>query len=502
MDRRSSRGDKWPDETVWLQELLRALDVGVHAIDPAGITLFYNERAARLDGLRPEDVVGRHVLDVFPSLTEETSSLLCVLRTQEVVSHRRQTYRNFRGAEVHTSNTTRAVFADGRLLGALEVSMDITEVQHLAEQVVDLQAARLGGAGRGRPAATVRWTLDDLITQSARVMDVKRLAQRVAQTSSPVLVCGPTGVGKELLVQGIHHASKRTGGPFIAQNCAALPAALLEGILFGTVRGSFTGAENRPGLFELASGGTLFLDEINSMPLDLQAKLLRALEEQQIRRLGDTKMIPVDVRIVAAMNEEPEDALRRGALRPDLYYRIQVVMMRLPSLRERPEDILPLARHFVADFAARFGKPVRGFTPAAELFLASADWPGNVRELRHAIEAGMNIVDGDWLDVADLAGSGVLRDGLHGDRASQGAWTPQQQSGQRSDAGRSDGRPADHWAGHNAGSLADRVRRFESACIAQALDEESGNVSRAAQRLQIPRQTLQSKMHKLGLPRT
>ncbi len=473
------------NDHAWLTAVLSGVDVGVHAVDIRGFTIYYNDSAGRLDGLQTNEVVGRHLLDVFPSLNEETSSLLRVLRSQETISHRRQTYTNYRGDEVHTTNTTRPVYAGDRLIGALEIAADMTEMKHLAERVVDLQAARLsqpGAKGKGaRGVSGVVWSLADLLTATPEVSRVVEMAKKVAATSSPVLVYGETGTGKELLVQGIHSASARSGCAFIAQNCAALPGALLEGILFGTVKGSFTGAENRPGLFELSHGGTLFLDELNSMPPDLQAKLLRVLEDQQVRRLGDNKAIPVDVRIVAAMNVDPEEAVKIRQLRADLYYRVRVAALRLPPLAERPADIPLLIDHFIALYNRRFGKSVRALAEDAQSILVNASWRGNVRELKHAIEAAMIVVDGDLIERHHLPAY-LLRDLNPVDEQSTMV--------------------TDDVVGKDSAlilPLSERLARSERLWIQEALTKSCGHIANAAAMLGIPRQTLQSKMKKYGL---
>jgi arginine utilization regulatory protein len=467
---------------AWLEALLESLELGVHAVDMMGNTVYYNRWAGWLDGLEPSEVIGKHVLNVFPSLTEETSSLLRVLRTQEKIAHEQQSYRNFRGDVVHTSNMTRPVFADGRQIGALEVAMDMTEVQHLAEQVVDLQAAVRPVLGKknneSKKKTGASWTLADLITGSSVVQEVIEKAKKIATTSSPVLVFGATGTGKELIVQGIHNASPRAAQPFIAQNCAALPGTLLEGILFGTVRGSFTGAENRAGMFELASGGTLFLDELNSMPLDLQAKLLRVIEEQQVRRLGDNKVVPIDVRIMAAMNVDPEEALKQGNLRADLYYRVRVVTVHLPPLVQRGNDLLLLARHFIGEFNRRFAKQVKGLSSDAEQVLRNVSWQGNVRELKHAIESSMNLIDKGWIEPQHLP-MYLLKEAQYDDALSAQNSADLSQSGAR--------------------SLQETVVDLEKSLIMRALEDARGNLTHAAQILGVPRQTLQSKVKKYHL---
>jgi transcriptional regulator with PAS, ATPase and Fis domain len=211
-----------------------------------------------------------------------------------------------------------------------------------------------------------------------------------------VLINGESGTGKEVIARTIHKASTRADGPWVAVNCAALPENLLESEMFGHVKGAFTGAHaDKEGLFEAANGGTLFLDEISSMPLVLQGKLLRVLQEHEIRRVGGTKAIPVDVRVIAASNADLEKAVANGTFRGDLYYRFAVITIDIPPLRERPEDILPLALHFIRTETPE-GEPVPAITPEAARVLTSYDWPGNVRELENAMRHALTFLsEGD-----------------------------------------------------------------------------------------------------------
>ena len=233
-----------------------------------------------------------------------------------------------------------------------------------------------------------------------RVIDV---ARRVAQVDSTVLLTGESGVGKERIARFIHEQSARIGGPFVAINCGAVPEHLLESELFGHVRGSFTGAtQDRVGLFEAANNGTLLLDEIGEVPPPMQVKLLRALQERQIRRVGENRNRPVSARVIAATNRDLVKEIRAARFREDLYYRLRVVEIEIPPLRERREDILPLARAFVADTAARTGRKVSGFTPAAAHQLLRYGWPGNVRELENAIERAVVLTRRTRIDLDDL----------------------------------------------------------------------------------------------------
>jgi len=225
-------------------------------------------------------------------------------------------------------------------------------------------------------------------------------AQRAAEVSATVLITGETGTGKEVLARYIHESGPRADKPFVPINCAAVPDTMLESELFGYEAGAFTGAAKRkPGLMEVADGGVLFLDEIASLPLDMQAKLLRALEERVIRRMGGTKWIPVDVQVLAASNRDLQEMIAAGKFREDLYYRLKVLELHLPPLRERREDIPALVGFFVRQLAPRMGKQVRDVSPRVLQALEAYDWPGNIRELRNAIERALLFCDGDTLEL-------------------------------------------------------------------------------------------------------
>src|SRR5690554_1421142 len=442
-------------ESALLQVVLSHSNEGIHMIDTEGITRFYNEAAAVMDGLDSRDVLNKHVLQAFPSLNRDTSTLLQVSRTGKPIIDQQQIYTNIKGQEIITINTTLPVFGQGRLLGAVEVARDISRVRKLAEQVLDLRRKLDVSPPPDRARQAAKYTFDDIIGTSPDLEKVLTQASLAAHTDSPVLVTGETGTGKELLVQAIHNASLRHGSPFVAQNCAALPESLLEAILFGSTKGSFTGAQDRPWLFELAHGGTLFLDELNAMPLQLQAKLLRVLETGVLRRLGGSSRRHVDVRIITAMSEDP-----LGALRPDLYFRINVVRLTLPPLRERQGDIPLLCQHFLQRFNAKLGTRVTGIAPEAIQVLRTWSWPGNVRELANLLEGILNFRSTGQITWEDL--------------------------------------PEEYRENPDGKNLRRELARVEKQMIESALRETRGNISRAAQLLAIPRPTLQRKLAKLG----
>jgi DNA-binding NtrC family response regulator len=245
--------------------------------------------------------------------------------------------------------------------------------------------------------------LGDLVGGSKGMQDVMRLAEQVAPSSASVLVTGETGSGKEILARTIHRLSPRADRPFVAINCSAIPESLMESEIFGHERGAFTGAaERRIGCFELADGGTLLLDEIGEMPSPTQAKLLRVLEDHRVRRLGSKVETPVDVRVIAATNKEPEQAVAKGELRQDLYFRLNVFHIHLPPLRERKEDIPLLVEHILRDINAKHGRQVRGVSPDVLEMFASYSWPGNVRELRNVLERAAIVSNRDLVGRAQL----------------------------------------------------------------------------------------------------
>lgn len=451
-----------------LAAILKSIDEGIHVVNPKGITIFYNEVAAKHDGLRVDEVLGKPLLEVFPSLNKETSTLYKVLLTKEPIFNQPQVYLNKHSVKIETINTTLPIFVKDEFIGAVEIAKDYSRMKLMTERLLELQKGLHHKTKEKQNLKTISFTLEDLITANEKFKSMKEKAKKLAQSESPILVYGESGTGKELLVQGIHHVSKRRNAPFIAQNCAAIPEALLESILFGTAKGSYTGAIDRPGLFELADGGTLFLDELHTMPMELQAKLLRVLEDGIVRRVGGSKSFSVNVRIIAAMNERPSDALANQKLRSDLFYRLNVLMFELPPLRERKEDILLLTKHFIKLFNGHLDKKIQGITSELEALFLQYPWPGNVRELKHSIEYMMNICEGYQLTSYDLPI--FFKQNMKQESREMKVETL---------------------------SLRKNLHELEASLISQALSISSGNVNQAAKLLEIPRQTLQYKLQKL-----
>src|SRR5262249_17187337 len=263
--------------------------------------------------------------------------------------------------------------------------------------------------------------LDNIIGQSGKMRAIFELIQTVAPQSSRVLITGESGTGKELVARAIHENSARAQAPFITINCGAFPETLLESELFGYMKGAFTGAnENRQGLFQAAHGGTLFMDEIGNMTLTMQVKLYRVLQEGKVRPLGSTEEIDVDVRVIAATNKDFEKEIAEGRFREDLYYRLSVIPLQLPPLRERREDIPLLARHFLEGFRKTMEKPIEGISPEAMRKLESYEWPGNVRELENTMERAVALESGNEISLRvlpDRIAGYANRPGMNGGNA-------------------------------------------------------------------------------------
>ena len=284
----------------------------------------------------------------------------------------------------------------------LSKPFDMEQLAIVAQRAVEHRRLT-GELGRLRRAVRDEARFGPIIGQSPAIRRACDLIARVARTDATVLITGESGTGKELAARAVHDSGDRRDGPFVPVNCAAMPGTLLESELFGHVRGAFTGAgADKPGLFAQADGGTLFLDEVGELDADVQAKLLRALQERKVRPVGGTAEVPFDARIVSATNRDLEAEIATGGFREDLYYRLAVVPIELPPLRVREGDVLLLARHFLARFAERYGLPMERFTAEAAARLTAHDWPGNVRELRNCIERGVALSRGPQFGLDDL----------------------------------------------------------------------------------------------------
>lgn len=447
------------------EEIIERVGVGIHAVDGDGKTIIYNKKMREMEAMDKEDVLHKDVRDVFQFQENQSSTLLKSLQHGEEIVNVKQTYFNNRGVEITTVNNTFPLKVDGDICAAVEIAADVTKMERLMRQ--NLRQTKTD------------FTFDHIIGKSSELKEVIALAKRATRTNSNILIIGETGTGKELFAQSIHAESERSGAPFITQNCAALPDTLIEGILFGTTKGAFTGAIDSPGLFEQAQGGTILLDELNSLNIALQAKLLRVLQERKVRRIGDSKETSIDVRVIATINEDPIDAIANNRLRKDLYYRLAVVTLFIPPLRERNGDIPMLIEEFIKKYNRLFKLNVKCVSEEVLQFFDSQSWQGNIRELEHVIEASMNLVNHEQVIEFDHL--------------------PYQY--RKSDARR----PIPHQLiaetpnnKENAG-LTEQLALFEKRLIEQYLKAHKNHITNTALALGISRQSLQYRMKRLNI---
>jgi len=446
-DQRRSRLD------AMLASLLNSITEAIITIDGAGLVTNVNPAAARLLSLRAEQALGKSALRLFPGNPE----LMGVLEAGKDAGPIEVATESARGYFVITPYVMQV---DGAAQGAILALRPRKEFLDDVREISGFDAVI---------------HFEHIVGRSAALMRQIDLARVAARQNSRILITGETGTGKELFAQAIHNASPRAPGPFVALNCAAIPRELLESELFGYKGGAFTGSRKggQVGKLELADGGTLFLDEVNQLPLDLQAKLLRVLQDGMLLRLGDTKPIRVDVRIVAATNEDLYEKSRSGGFRQDLYFRLSVVEIALPPLRERADDIPLLAEHIIGRLAGKLGKGKLGLSAAAVDVLRRYPWSGNVRELENVLEMAAIVCEGERLEPAHLA---YRMKGLLPAAAA---------------------RPASAERG------ADQpLRDVEIDVIRSAMKEHQGNITLVSRKLRISRSTIYRRMKEHGITKS
>ena len=354
---------------------------GIVAIDRDGVITVFNPVAERLLGISANEALGRHLSELSPKLDLDKVRLSGKSEL-EIIQRV--------GENVIMTNRIPIIVRDD-IVGVVVTFQDVTRIQKV-EQEVRRELYLKGHVAKHK--------FNDLISAEDNMLEVITRAQRFAATEATVLITGETGTGKELFAHSIHNASSRRGGPFVAVNCAALPESILESELFGYEEGAFTGSRKggKPGLFELAHGGTVFLDEIGDMSMPLQARLLRVLEQRLVLRLGGDKMIPVDIRVIAATHKDLKKSVRDGTFRQDLYYRLNVLKLEIRPLRERKADIPKLADHFIGSFCKDLGLPRKKLSTQAVKVLMDLPWPGNVRELRNMCERLVVSIEEEKID--------------------------------------------------------------------------------------------------------
>lgn len=344
--------------------------------------------------INERDNIGKTPMDIYQNLTEETSTCYRALKYGETTTNQIQKLVHWSGKEITVIDNTFPIMENGKIIGAISISNFLGEKSE--KYFIDLSNMT------STYSKDNLYSVKDIIGNSKEIQELKYKIHMVSKTNSSVLVYGETGTGKELVAQSIHSHSQRKNAPFISQNCAAVPHTLLESIFFGTTKGSYTGAEDKPGIFEIADGGTILLDEINSMDLNMQAKLLRAIEEKKITRIGSPVFKKMNVRIIAVINEDPRDCLLNNTIREDLYYKLSSILIKVPPLRNRMSDIVDLTEHFVKYYNHEMHKNIEGVSDEVLKIFKEYHWPGNVREFKNVIEGAFNFSTSNVIEKKDL----------------------------------------------------------------------------------------------------
>ncbi|MCT4592928.1 MAG: sigma 54-interacting transcriptional regulator [Anaeromicrobium sp.] len=416
------------------------------------------------------DYLYKNFFEVYVDINQEESSLVQCINSGKTIKKYNQTFTDYKGRVFTTNNTTIPIIKKGQIQGAIELSKDITSI-HDAEHGKKPKKEIISS----KSDFIETYHFKDILTNNLDMLNNIENGKIFSKSSKPTLIYGETGTGKELFAHAIYNYSNNNNKTFIAQNCAAIPENLFESILFGSTKGAFTGAENKAGLLEQANEGTLFLDELNSMPLSIQAKLLRVIQDGIIRPVGSSKEKKINVKIIAAMNVNPIEAMSQKVIREDLFYRFSSSIIRLIPLRERKEDILYYANMFLNKFNKEYHKNIKGFSRQLNEIFLNYNWPGNVRELMHIIESLVSLNDNERLEVNNLPiymKNSILK--------------PSNKSKEK----------LKKQTREKFISLKEATAKVEIDLIIQTLSFTKGNITKAAEILDVPRQTLKYKLDK------
>lgn len=450
----------------YFEQNLRLVDYidGLMIVDKDCIIRHFYTAYPDIVRLKREEPINHSLFEIYPSVKKEDSYIYRVLQTGESFLNYEQTYIDYKGNSMDAVCSAVPIKEQGEIIGVIDLV--VYKCAHVDERRLSFDTSLIGSLQKRYNDSNE--SLDDIVTQDETMLRIKEKILNTADSDAHVLVYGKTGTGKELIVNAIQKNSKRKDAPFIKQNCAAIPSSLLESILFGTTKGSYTGAQDTPGLFELADGGTLFLDEINSMELDAQAKLLRVLEDNKIRRIGCKEEKSVNVRVIAAMNEEPEMCVEKNKIREDIFYRLCVLRYDIPALCERRNDIPLLIEYFRKYFNKKMGKQVIAYTQEVQDMFYRYDWPGNVRELKNIIESAFHNNHEAIITRNDIPNYIIGRLELDDIRKEDG----------------------------NRLSLNDMLARYEILLIKDAYERNGGSLTKTAKELQLSKQNLAYKIKK------
>lgn len=446
---------------------------GVLVTNAQGVIVYYNRAMSRIDELPPGNVLSRKITEIY-DLDDATSIIMQCLEKQTPIIDEPIYYRTRMGKFANTIHNVMPIFSKGTLVGAI---CFVRDYHALANTIASMPLP-----GKDQQFDRSAITFNRIIGKDPVFVDAINSARMAAATPSPVMLFGETGTGKELFAMAIHNHSPRSAKKYTPVNCAAIPENLLEGILFGTSKGAFTGSVNKAGLFERTNKGTIFLDEVNSMPVGLQSKILRSIQESKVRRVGALKEIETDLKIISSVNKDPHITIADGTLRSDLFYRLGVVFIHIVPLRERMGDLALLVNHFIEKHNVLLCKNVKKLSHEVMALFKTYHWPGNVRELEHVIEGAMNIVGTDTV---------IQIQHLQTHFSNWSAATKPE----RPVTGQGDSRL------ENPLNLMEKKSEHEENIVKKTLVENRGNITRTARTLGISRQLLYYKIKKYKIRR-
>lgn len=452
-----------------LEEIIEHLDEGIIVSNGDGDIIYYNEALAKMEEHKKEDMLGKKLWDAYNYQDRRLSEHNHILKTAKPIYTKYRAHAYSENEPKFVGYSSFPIQKDNQTIGVFSITHTETSLRNQLQQTLDSKRETMEVPEEVKRNNGTIYTFQDIKGSSQELLQTIAEAKNIANYNTDTLIVGETGTGKELFAQSMHNLSPRVTKPFVAINCAAIPATLLESTLFGSVKGAFTGATNQEGLFEYAKDGTLFLDEINSLPMELQPKLMRVLQERAVRRVGSNTLIPIDCTVFSASNEDPELLTAGERMRLDLFYRIAHSSVYIPPLRERPEDILFFIQHFLHKNVLKYMKANITINPDLYQLLVSYDWPGNVRELEHLIENLVIQASSDNMITEDM-----LPRYLKNKISIKGVPT-------------------------NKRPFKALMHSNEEQYIRKVLQQCHGNISAAAKQLNISRQSLQYHMKKLAI---
>ena len=464
-------------DSYFLMEIIENLNDGILFTDKEGKIIIYNKAMEDLEKRKAEDMIGRYIWDAYGYKDINKSEHMQVFKTRTPIINKYKAHAYDDGKPIYKSYSTFPVEKDGEIIGVYSISKDETKLQSLLAETIELKRQfkkTPEGNKYIRPNGT-RFTFSDIIGSSDIIKKTIKIAQSISWLDNNILIVGSTGTGKEVLAQSIHNHGKRKPYPFVGINCSAIPENLLESILFGTTKGAYTGAVDSSGLFEEAGEGTLFLDELDSMPINMQTKLLRVLQERQTRPVGGKIEYPIKCRVISSMGQDPYILMEKGKLREDLFYRVAGFNLYLPDLKDRGNDLFELAKYYIQINNRIMNKNVYHISNKLKELMENYNWPGNVRQLEHFIE---NIMirtneEDNYLKIENIP-EHILENMME---------------------------DLDYVDLGNNKSLQEQLDNMEEKSILESLKLHKWNVTKTAEALGITRQSLNYRMRKFNIKR-